>query len=312
MKHQDNYKAINRLETDFRAESVAAGLIESGIDPDKILIVRQKGDKRHVSKDVAEIKNVFSNQDLMEYLYIHTNRKGIYDALPENIFHQPFNYRKKKTQEDVIDEIRRHREEEFYARRYFQPFEMAIDQLLIDAQLYERRFDKKNFHSLLKDICAGYWPILKLLTLKQAVFFIKAIPVIHRATTDFDLIGRLMTAILDAPVRVRLGNLGQMEVGAPVEKNNRAWRLGVNSVLGSTFKDGYRDIELTLGPMSPKRVKQFQKGFIDNLVLEQLVSMMFPANMRKVIKYETRCSQSGFRLSGSTHHCYLGINTRLY
>ncbi len=105
--------AANRLDTDYRAEVVAAGLIGAGMDAGKILIVREKGDKRHVSKDVSGLRQGFSQEDLMEYLYISTNRTSIYDAIPENIFHQPLNTAGKKTQEDVIDEIKRHRQEEF-------------------------------------------------------------------------------------------------------------------------------------------------------------------------------------------------------
>jgi hypothetical protein len=308
---RDKYAGINRLETDFRAEAVAAGLIESGHDADKILIVRRKGDKRHVSKDIAEIKNDFSQQDLMEYLYIYTNRNSIYDAIPENVFHQPFNTAKKKSHEDVIHEIRSHREEEFYARRYFQPFEMAVDQLLIDAQLYERKFNKKNFHSNLKDLFSGYWPVLKLLTLKQAVFFIKIIPVLHRITTDFHLVGNLMGIILEAPVKVELKELSEIRTDISLKVSPGNWKLGVNSVLGNSFKDGYQDISIIIGPALPDKVKQFSKGFKDNLILEQLISMMLPANTQKRIRYKTLDEHAKFRLSDGTHRTYLGINTKL-
>jgi hypothetical protein len=308
---KDKCAAINKLETDFRAETVAAGLIESGQDADKILIVRQKGDKRHVSKDIAGVKNDFSKQDLMEYLYIHTNRNSVYDTIPENIFHQPFNTAKKKSQEDIISEIRRHREEEFYARKYFQPFEMAVDQLLIDAQLYERKFDKKNFHSNLKDILSGYWSVLKLLTLKQAVFFIKIIPVFHQITTDLGLAGKLMEVILEVPVKIESGGLSEIKTNISLKVKQGTWRLGVNSVLGNTFKDGYRDINIIIGPTYPEKIKLFSKDSDSNLILEQLMTMMLPANTKRIIRYETLEEYAKFRLSDSTHTAYLGINTRL-
>ncbi|NDV78480.1 type VI secretion system baseplate subunit TssG [Dysgonomonas sp. 511] len=312
MREENNkYNAINNLETDYRAEVVAAGIIESGLDADKILIVRQKGDKRYVSKDIAEVKNDFSKEDLMEYLYIYTNRNSIYDAIPENVFHQPFETAKRKTQEDIINEIRRHREEEFYARRYFQPFEMAVDQLLIDAQLYERQFDKKNFHSNLKDIFSGYWSVLKLLTLKQAVFFIKIIPILHRVTTSFDLVGKLMGIILEAPVKVELGELSEIKTAIPLKITPGKWKLGVNSTLGNTFKDGYRDINITIGPVHPEIVKSFSKGYNNYLILEQLITMMLPANTQRNVRYKTLEEYAKFRLSDKTHTAYLGINTRL-
>jgi hypothetical protein len=301
---------VNKLDTDFRAEVVAAGLIESGLQNDKILIIRQKGDKRHISKDISKVETGFSQQDLMEYLYIYTNRNSIYDAIPENIFHQPFVTAKKKSKEDVINEIRRHREEEFYARRYFQPFEMAVDKLLVDAQLYERKFDKKNFHNNLKDILSGYWSILKLLTLKQAVFFIRIIPVIHKVVTDLELTERLMSVILDIPVKIEQKDLSYIQTDIS-QKLTKGWRLGVNTVLGSSFKDGYKDLNITIGPDRPERIREFSGGRKDELILRELVAMMLPANTKKNIKYTVLNEFAKFRLSDATHKAYLGINTKL-
>ncbi len=307
----NNFTAINKLETDYRAEVVAAGMIEAGMEADKILIVRKEGDKRHVSKDISKIEKGFSKEDLMEYLYIYTNRTSIYDAIPENIFHQPFNTAKKKTQEDIIDEIKKHRQEEFYARKYFQPFEMAIDQILTDAQIYEQKFNKKNFHSNLKDLFACHWPMLKLLNLKQAVYFIRIIPWIYRLSTDFKVMGQLMGIILDAPVKIELGELSKIQTNLTRKVTSKHWKLGVNTTIGNSFVDGYRDINITIGPINPEQMKLFLEGLKNDLILQQLIGMMLPADCQKVITYKTQKEHAKFRLSDSTHRTYLGINTKL-
>lgn len=303
-------QTINKLETDFRAEVVAAGLIDSGQETDKILIIRRQGDKRHISKDIAKVESSFSQQDLMEYLYIHTNRSGIYDAIPENIFHQPFVTAQKKSQDDIINEMRRHRQEEFYARRYFQPFEIAVDKLLVDAQLYERKFDKKNFHSNLRDVLSGYWSILKLLNFKQAVFFIKIIPIIHKIPTDLDLAAKLMEVILDIPVRVEQGEPSPIKTGIS-RKLPKGCRLGVDTVLGNSFSDGYKDLHIIIGPAHPDRIRLFAKGFEDEKILTHLTAMILPVNIKKKIKFEVLQEHAKFRLSDTTHKAYLGINTKL-
>ena len=313
-QNDDKYKNINRLNTDFRAEAVAAGLMESGQEADRVLIVRQDGHKRHASKDIAEVRKGFSQADLteyLEYLYIHTNRFGIYDSIPENIFHQSTATAQKKSWESVTHEMRRGREEERDARKFFQPFEMAVDRLLIDAQLYERQFDKKNFHSNLKDIFSSYWSVLRLLTLKQAVFFIKTVPLLHQITADFDLLGKLMGAILEVPVKVELGDVAKVKANRSMKVREGEWRLGINSALENSFKDGYKDICITIGAATPETIKSFAKGTNNCLILEQLIAMMLPANRQKRVKYKTLEAYAGFRLSDSTHNTYLGINTRL-
>lgn len=308
----DKFKTVNKLGTDFKAETVAAGLIESGMDADKVLIIRKAGDKRHVSKDISKIELHFSKQDLMEYLYIHTNRYGIYDAIPENILHQPFNTSGQKTQADIIDEIRHQRQEEFYARHFFQPFEMVVDRLIIDVHIHERKFDKKNFYANLQNILAQYTPVLKLMTLKQAIFFIKVIPVLRRLTKDYALMGQVLGILLEAPVKVAAGKLSDSTIENPSDIVPDEWILGVNSVLGDTLHDGYRDIDITIGPMHTESIISYYPGHKNENLLNQLLAMMMPANLIRNIEFETIEGEDDFYFSDDdTHTVYLDINTRL-
>lgn len=87
---------VNQINTDYKAEVIGAGLANSGWDQKRILLVRKQGDKRFVSKDIYGIDSEYSTRDLMEYLYIYTNRQSIYESLPEGVFHQPLNTVKKK------------------------------------------------------------------------------------------------------------------------------------------------------------------------------------------------------------------------
>lgn len=74
--------------------------------------------RRGFSKDIQEIRSEYSHYDLTDYLYLHVNRRSIYDALPEGIFHKNLHQSGKMSKEQVLDEIRIHREEEFFARRF--------------------------------------------------------------------------------------------------------------------------------------------------------------------------------------------------
>lgn len=133
----------------------------------------------------------------------------------------------------------------------------------------------------------------------------------HHVTTDFHLAGKLMGIILEAPVEIELGALSEIRIEAHPPKNTQKWRLGVNSVVGNSFKDGYRDINITIGPMLPEKAKSFSVGFNNRLILDQLLSMMLPANSRKVVKSKTAEEHAGFRMGDGKHKAYLGINTRL-
>lgn len=308
---EQGFSSVNTIDSDFKAESIAAGLIESGYDDNRILLMRRHGDKRYVSKDIDVIQKHYSTQDLMEYLYIYTNRVSIYDTIPEGIFHQPLNGIRKKTQEDIISEIRRHREEENFARRYFQPFEMIFDQVLIEAQLYEKQFDKKNFHDKLKKIFSRYWSILHLLTLRQAVFFIKAIPVIDTIFADFNVTATLMSTIMEVPIHLELVCSKSTKIQNAQTNILGECRLDIDAVLGDSFVDAYRDIRITIGPMHPQVMKLFEPGSKNDLILNHLIQMVLPSDCRKYIKYDIIQEQAASRLSDENHTAYLGINTIL-
>ncbi|PXV63761.1 type VI secretion system (T6SS) VasB/ImpH family protein [Dysgonomonas alginatilytica] len=309
---KNKFSTANSMSTDYRAEVIAAGLIESGQDANKILIAREKGDKRHVSKDVQRIEYGFSTQDLMEYLYIHTNRKSMYDNLPEGIFHQPYETAKKKSHQDVLSEMRRHRQEEFAARKFFQPFEMAIDQLLTRAQLYERKFDKMNFYDNLKSVFVRYWPVLKLMSVSQAAFFIKIVPELYHIYTDLEFMGHILGIIFDTPIKVELGDLSAKPMKNDQVPQFKKWRLGVNTVVGGgAFQDGSRNIRITIGPAMPEEVRLFMPTLRNGLILKELLRLMLPLDCQREINYLTLKEFSKFRLSSDTHNAYLGINTTL-
>src|SRR4051812_4279734 len=110
---------IQELNLDLKAEVIAASLIQKGIQPDQIIIQPKGNSQRAYRKDVSAFYTLLSDYDNTEYLYIETHRDGFYDALPENIFHQPSRGRTEKNKYEVIDEIKKHRAEEKAARKFF-------------------------------------------------------------------------------------------------------------------------------------------------------------------------------------------------
>lgn len=306
------YSVINSLSTDYRAEVIASGVIEAGQDKDKILIFRGKSNTRDVSKDIYKINYAYLSEDLMECLCIYTTRQGIYDNLPEGIFHQSHDTRKKRYHEEIIEEIKDQRLEEIIARRFFQPFEMAIDRILVDAQLYEKKFDKVNFHDNLKKTFTHYWHVFKLMDLKQSAFFIKIIPELYRIPTDFDYMGEILSVIFDIPFKVEPGKVSKIPVDKKKIPKLGKSKLGINSVLGGDhFTDGSRDIRITIGPMHPEQARLFCSSFHNDLLLKELLKLMLPFNYQREIKYLTSKEHCKFRLSSPTHTAYLGINTVL-
>jgi hypothetical protein len=299
----------NTRDSDFRAEVVAAGLVERGYDPSKIVLTREGAGKRGYAKDIEGIELRYSEHDLSDYLYIRTNRDGIYDILPEGLFHQTVNRKINKDKEDIIDEFRIHREEEFFARKFFQLFEIELDGVLTDIALLETKFDRRTSHPDYTRIFLACWPVISLLERRQAILFLHTLPNLHRIRNNYTGTEESLSLILDVPVHLENIILAQKETGNSFESELGKSRLGIDLIPGKTFNDGLYDISLRIGPMSALKMKTFLPGEIADRILDCLRLLFLPANVFIVKEYILVPEDSVFVLSEGETVTWLGINS---
>lgn len=302
---------FNSLDTNFRAEAVVAGLTVNGQEEDRTVIIRQRGNMRDVSKDIYKSGYIYSDYDLIEYLYIYTNRLGIYDSLPEGIFHQPETNRRQRSTDDIVREIRSQRDEEGLVRRFFQPFEMAIDLMLVDAQLYEQKFDKACIYDNLRETFRDQWHILRYMTLKQGLLFLRMIPHIDEVLQDYGQIATAISIIMNCSVKICEGKKSRTELLKGEKPGLGTFKLGVNFVLGKSMESDNPDLDIFIGPIQPEEMRAFQSNGTNKQILTRLIDMLIPFDRNKNIHYTVSKSETKFRLSGKGHTAYLGINTRI-
>src|SRR5678815_5098 len=188
------------LNTDFKAEVIAAEMIENGTPMDMLLILMQGASKRTYRKDVAEITEEVSSYDHKPYIHIKTHKEGIYDKLPEGLFHQPTLPKSATTETEIIQAIKRHQVEEKNARLFFLPFEAAINDQRIQLALNENLLDIRLHDSRLVDIFSGVWEILKWLDARQSNIFLHLLPLIHDLRDDYEIAQIIFELILQLPV----------------------------------------------------------------------------------------------------------------
>jgi hypothetical protein len=309
-----NTFTVNTVETDYRSEVAAAGLIENGQAADMTLIVRNNGNLKEVSKDIHSIEipdTEDAYEDLTDCLRICANRESIYDSLPEGLFHQPSDQRKLRNKTDIINDIHLHRDRELSIRRFFRPFEMLIDKIGIDAQLHEGKYHKIHLHDNLSGVFKGRWRILQYLSPRQTLLFMKLTPVIGEISRSFVQTARLMSIILDCPVVIRESEKTVSILDAEDRTPLGKWKLGISSVLGKTVENDHVNLELAIGPISPSQMRTFEHNAINDHILKELIDMTVPFERHVSVKYKIAKEESGFRLSAKFHKAWLGINTTL-
>jgi type VI secretion system protein ImpH len=302
------------FDIDFKAEVIAAELIENNTPAEQIMILLLGPMKRSFRKDVDTVTDETSDYNNKEYTLITTHKEGIYDMLPEGLFHSPTLPKSAITQAEIIDSIKKRRIEEQTARRFFLPYEAAINHLRIQMASYENKLDKGAHYNELVDIFKGYWEIFKWLDTVQSNIFLQILPLIHDVRDDYDIAASIFELILSVPVKIIGKPQDIIKSDNPVYSNLNDTFLGINFTTGNALFDGGEDeIIVTVGPMDNRQLKAFMPGTKNTKILELLSDFFLPANIDVTTNFELFSIDKTTRLADKEkdYNSTLGISTYL-
>lgn len=302
----------NKLQTDFKAEAVAVNLLKYHRSVSNIFIDRIGINDRAYLKDIKSISSHYLGFD-EEVLSIKTYREGIYDYLPEGIFHPPSLNTSRKNVESVVNEIRKQKRVEEDARKFFMPFELEIFFTEIGALLKEYDFDLASETDSLLTVFSELWPVVKMLDKKNAYIFIHILPFFHQIRGDKKWFEKCMTSFLQVPVEITF----TPNVVDRIEEEDDSILLG-NSRLGVTFipsgrhMDGERNWVVNVGPIPYHEMKKYIPGNPFRKVLQALYDYCLPVNVDIEENFVTEKEEYSFMLEDDERNSSrLGFSTFL-
>lgn len=302
----------NKLQTDFKAESVAVNLLKYHRAVSNIFIDRIGINDRAYLKDIKSISSNYLGFD-EEVFTIETYREGIYDYLPEGLFHPPSLSTTRKNVESVVKEIRKQKRIEEDARKFFRPFELEIFFTEISALSKEFDFDVSSDTDALLETVSELWPIVKQLDEKNACIFMHILPFFHNIRGDKRWFERCLTAFLQVPVEVTF----TPNVIEDIEENDDSMLLG-NSRLGVTYipsgrhMDGQRNWVVNIGPIPYENMKMYIPGNPFRKVLQALYDCFLPVTVDVVENFITEKHEYSFQLEDDERNANrLGYSTFL-
>lgn len=312
---------FNGIDTDFRAEIIAAEMIENNTPADRILIVPLGAMNRPQRKDVDSVMQETSEYDNKEYVLINTHKEGLYDKLPEGLFHGAISHVYNQADNQVVEAIRLHRKEEKEARRFFLPLDAALNSLRVQIALYENQLDKKFHYNELVNIFAGHWEIFKYLDVRQANVFLQVLPVLHSIRDKWSVIEGIFEQLFETKVSIssRTGAGKKPATGgsgfAGISSALGQSVLGVDMITGNVSGEpGSIEIVITFGPITTGQLQLFTGSGNQQHVVEKFCDYFFPADADIAIDYDLQPEERGFRLSGSgeqSANCSMGLSTYL-
>ncbi len=305
---------FNEFDKDIKAEVIAAELVDNGLDIDRILILMLGAMKRPFSKDVHSVEEASSDYDHKDYIIVKTSQEGIYDMLPQGLFHHPTVSGPGKTEKEILNAVKQRKKEESDARKFFLPFEATINFLRMQMSLYENRLDKRSHHSDLVDIFSNQWELFKYLDSRQANIFLHLIPVIHDLREDLPSIEKIMQMILLVPVTVSLRMQAPLHPAEPILSMMGESRLGVDLTTGNLiYEEGVDEILVKIGPVDNEAFGKFLPGQINERIVELLKDHLLPVHLDVITEFVMEEKSKVMRLADeeSDFNSVLGADTYL-
>ena len=311
---------INSLLYDLRAEFYVALLLSKGLSHNDIMVSYEGALKRRWSTDISESEvETFENGD--EVLSIHLNRMGIYDSLPEALFHR-FVDNRNASGEDMARESMKLKAEEKETRLFFRPFENEIFFQNVQVALQENKDFNILYSEFINGLAPDFWKTDKRVPAKYAFRIIKLLPLAYRIAGNYELTAQCLESVLDEKVRIELTYDEEAPIvkslageGESIVRFNKLGqgKLGYSMAVGDTVTGFAGVLNVSIGPVENIKVRDFFKDGEADLALQCFINYFIPVEMDVNTKIVMPERQKRFEL-GVSHEAepensYLGYNT---
>jgi type VI secretion system protein ImpH len=309
----NNIKA-NQIDTDFKAATIAAELIEQGlVNADQVIILPVGARQRAYAKEIAGVTTYESVYRNREMINIHVNHEGLYDMLPEGLFHQPPASSLMITEEEMIKDIAQRREEEKQARNFFAPMEAELYHLRTIIELYEGRLDRKSEYDDLINIFLKEWKEFKCFTKAQMVILLQVLPVIHEHRNNLSFISSIINMMFKINIHMEY-RLTAMKIPEDVlEKMDTkigVGVLGVNFIAGRV-NEQEEELHITIGPANAQQIIDFLPGTRSEIALNVLLSYFIPLQTGISYQFNIDAAHQKLVIGQQQQNSCLGYTTYL-
>jgi len=304
----------NELFTDYKAVAHAADLIERNIiAADRLEIIPIGPDKRAFAKDIEDTSVYYSEKRRHDRIRINVNREGLYDMLPEGLFHRPPTGSAGMDEESMIKDIRERREEEKQARLFFTPFDAEINHVRIMTELYENMLDKKTTYSDLSRIFEFGWDEFNLLNKEQSIIWMHLLPEIQQKRNDIDFVSKVLTALFNLPIAIvdATANVKPIKIADDLQIQLGSGSLGIDTIIGDSFMPEHESFNINIGPTSPQELVNFIPGQKNRAILDMAINYLMPVDTDVNVELLTAPDLQETVLSEDGERAFLGYTVYL-
>ena len=299
------YAELIAAYENLKAEVLVAEIQEnSSVTTDDFIIANKSTFSRPYRRDIISVDDLIN----MDKLTLNLSRNGLYDTLPEGLFHVP---KSNSNSSSYLAHRKIVKKEEEDARSFFSPLENEFFYQRLRIECNEREL-LDNFYNLNDDFLIDFWNIDNQIPEAYVLKLIKLLPHSNKISGDFELTRMCLEKILDEKVSFEKKFENTMHATHNEEKNLRkeSLQLGVDSVLNGTNNAILSPVlEVTIGPVSEKNINNYSKNNGVLKFINTFYDYFIPLEVDIFTKF-TIINKNGFLLD-ATNSPLMGISTEL-
>lgn len=299
-------KELEQIFHDFKADVVAAELVDNNVPADTIFFRNQSTFKRPVANDIEEIYwNDTEEQD--NFLVFELNREGIYDMLPEAVVHRQ---NRKVKDEDRTRAGLELRKQERDARKFFSPLENEFHHRGMRLDMAERELIKNSNPRRNRQFFNYFFEDSSALSDEQVLILLHILPLSHKIRSDVGLISLTLSRILNYDVVVtQKWKHTTFNLPGDIAKPLSEGHLGIDTVLNDHFRIATRYYEVRVIGLSIEDYHLFTGKGKHLTVLNFMLPYFFPAGAEWIIANEVSADRAPLHVSDDSHASFLGFNS---
>jgi len=297
-----------------RMELLLAELIEAKLLSEDAIVVRPRSlFKRSYSKDVLgyEVTTKEGKKKQTETVAIDVAREGLYDALPDYMFHSPEVMSGYKNLEQRVHESEKAKEEENEARRFFLPFEQEFFRQRIHIELEERNLLSHFANPMQRALFDQFWTDVQGLDPNQEAMLFHLLPSSHIIAGNRSLMTACFSAVLQERVSLNDASPSTVVFSADEGPALGEATLGLDFVAGEMAAEDLPDLAVNIGPLDLDDLPDYLDGGKKSNLLSVLYNYFVPAEMDVQTHLLLKEVQNGFVLNDENSTARLAFSTYL-
>ncbi len=304
---------------DLRPEVVVGELLIAGaLTEEEVFFIRNGGTFRSVGRDIERVLPPGSTEHRTARGMVEINRSGIYDGLPEGLFHQTKRSKPFRSIEEIKDEFRANEEIEKNARKFFWPLDHELSWARVLIELNERRLttdllDDRSGRGVLR-----FWDPPEFFSEDEKGDLLMLLPLCYRLVGNLKLTAQAMEEVLqvkiDLEMRIIARSLEPRHNTASTDDAEGAlasMQLGVDSLLTGHAETLEQALLVRLGPMDAQLANTFAPGQVGRKKLDHLLCLLIRADQPVEVELSVKPAPAGARLATERGYCRLGVTSIL-